>query len=1248
MSEDGGTEGLSREVKQQIKRWVLELRHMFEGDFARQLRRFGIEPDGEFIPAEELDYLTDEEKRRREVIEATIRREAENEQDLAGGVKAYVRDAAYTYINRLVGLKCMEGREILFIDGEATEVITTRPEYGGRSRVLWRMRDADPSYREATAEERLWRDGLTRAFEAVTEEIKLLFDPDHEFSQLFPSHAVLMESIEMINEQFALDIYAYPDFLGWVYQFFNVEEKEQIRSETRGKPRTSHELAVLNQFYTPEWIVKFLVDNTLGRIWLQMHPDTRLYWLNRIPAEYRDLPREEIPQEVRDAEIFQGERGVNIDYLVPDTGEDEPIDPKPVGEVTLLDPACGTMHFGQYAYALYYQMYLEELERAGEDGWPRQASVPGPEAIPTAILERNLHGIDIDERAIQIAALTLMLTMKEQAKAHGLDPRDVHVRDMNLVVADAVNLGEEEMETFLQRLDPTIFGGEGPMRKAVQAIWDSLEHVAELGSLIQPGEEVERALSQPLDETAVQLSFAGGDRDADSEVMEITERLDADSIENARDYLLMMLQEFAAENGEADVTQRLFAKETEKGLRLIGLMGEDYDAVVMNPPYGYECVPTRAFVKERYPHSKNDISTCCLERACSLTCSGSYIAGILPRSYMFISRQSSFRTEVVGRDLHQVAVLELGIGVLDDATNRTAATVFSRHATESDSVFVGLDDADAKERRFMAAMVDGTSDRVFRRPSDFHSNVYDARMSAYWLPTRFLESLSGSGTVEPDFGIVRAGLSSGDDSRFVRQKWEIPNPADRSDWIGFNKGGDFSPYYYDYDLVLAWNAEAKEIMAQQGNQLACRQHYGKPGVSYPRISEKWNSFRRLPQGFAFSDKGPVIVAENPENTVRDALLCAILNSRLARAYFMAINPERSVEVGEVRSFPLPGGIDDRLAVLGENIHDLKLAWDRGNELATVFEQPWPLGVGGDATTFLQNELMKGGSLSSTLDTLAEVEEGWSAECQRLQDEIDEIVYDLYDISEEDRELIERELGDRPKETVWPEMAGKSREEKRLEHVERLLSYFVKTIVEEDPDGIVPLVQCGDEPTMLQRVREKLDETFGADRGHEIEVEISNELGSRTDVESWLARRYFRFHINLYKRRPIFWHISSADRSFGAIVHYHRFDHDALLKLRAHYLSSFMQRLKTEMGRLRGKDDSDSRQRLMDLEESLEAAQELDEKLGQIAEGDPYAIEVPWKDEDEQPRGWRPDLDDGVKVNIQPFIDAGVFPFKVRI
>ena len=339
----------------------------------------------------------------------------------------------------------MEVRQLLFLPPPAnpdapvehTEVVSPIPGQT-RSRYLRDFRAVGGNrYKyENDAEEALYRDALTSVFRYVTRDIRVLFDPNHEHACVWPTHGVLVEVLRLINEDLPEDAYRAQDFLGWVYQFFNREEKERVREENKGTPRSSYELAVINQFYTPSWVVKALVDNTLGRLWLQMHADSSLR-----ASEPPPLPGE----RSSDAPV--------ADYLVPHTGEKirfqqltETADVqsfKRARDITLIDPACGTMHFGQYAFGLFHRMYLDEIEHAGQDGWPEEPSISDPAEIPAAILENNLFGIDIDPRAIQIASLSLLLTAKEAALRHGFSPLDVKVKRSNLVVANAVDLGEE-------------------------------------------------------------------------------------------------------------------------------------------------------------------------------------------------------------------------------------------------------------------------------------------------------------------------------------------------------------------------------------------------------------------------------------------------------------------------------------------------------------------------------------------------------------------------------------------------------------------------------------------------------------------------------------------------------------------------------------------------------------------------------------------------------------------------------------
>ena len=483
-------ETLTDQLKEAVKAWVPKVRRVLEHEFAAQLDRLGLKPNGTHTQIRSMQFPS-KAVRMRERVEALLTRDRIAEGSAERGFDNVRREFAYTLLNRLVGLKAMEARALLYLrppsapsaPPEQTEVLTPVPgqEY---SRYLRDFRAAGGNrYKyDDDAEEALFRDALTAAFRHITGEIGVLFDPDHDYACVWPTHATLTRLIRMINEDLPEDAYRARDFLGWVYQFFNREEKRRVREENKGTPRSSYELAVINQFYTPSWVVKALVDNTLGRLWLQMHPNSALKAQAPPP-----LPDERPPDLVV------------ADYLVPRTGERiryQRLDDagqvqtyKRARDIALLDPACGTMHFGQYAFGLFYRMYLDEIEHEGEAGWPDEPSVKEPYEIPAAILQHNLYGIDIDPRAIQIASLSLMLTAKEAALQHGLSPLDVRVRATNLVVANAVNLGQERLRTLVDRVGT--HDGTGPLRERLfKVVWDNLQYVSELGSLVQVREGV--------------------------------------------------------------------------------------------------------------------------------------------------------------------------------------------------------------------------------------------------------------------------------------------------------------------------------------------------------------------------------------------------------------------------------------------------------------------------------------------------------------------------------------------------------------------------------------------------------------------------------------------------------------------------------------------------------------------------------------------------------------------------------------
>ena len=684
-------QALSDSLKEAVKAWVPKVRRALDDEFAAQLGRFGLRRDGKHVPLDKMS-LPEASIGVRRRVEALVARESLSEGTPERGYDNVIRELTYTLLNRLVGLKSMEARRLLYLPPpaqvaaapEETEVVT--PVAGqARSRYLRDFRAAGGNrYKyEDDAEEALLRDGLTAAFRHVTGEIRVLFDPDHEYACVWPTHAALSSVFQLINDGLPADAYRAQDFLGWVYQFFNRDEKKRVRDENKGTPRSSYELAVINQFYTPSWVVKALVDNTLGRLWLQMHPDSGLQ-----PKAPPPMPAD----RTSDAPA--------ADYLVPRTGEriryQKVTDDGQVAtfkraiDIALIDPACGTMHFGQYAFGLFHRMYLDEVENAGKPGWPAEPSVAEPREIPAAILEHNLFGIDIDPRAIQIASLSLMLTAKEAALRHGFSPLDVKVRRSNLVVANAVDLGADRLRQLVERVGSKL-GSPELRQRLFKTLWDNLQYVGELGSLVQVREGVGQVLEDWVDARAKEKGLTklirrkSGPQIELGSILTESDRTKAQQLELERKVLeneatqlqqeLLIAIEEAAGQTASDPAERLFAEDTARGLKLLQMLARHYDVAVMNPPYGSFVPKVKDFVKSAYPLTSNDIYAAFIDRGTQLTEPEGYVGALVSATFVNLTTFEKLRTEILLKRNPLVVMLDLGFGILDDATVEAAALV---------------------------------------------------------------------------------------------------------------------------------------------------------------------------------------------------------------------------------------------------------------------------------------------------------------------------------------------------------------------------------------------------------------------------------------------------------------------------------------------------------------------------------------------------------------------------------------------
>lgn len=516
----------------------------------------------------------------------------------------------------------------------------------------------------------------------------------------------------------------------------------------------------------------------------------------------------------------------------------------------------------------------------------------------------------------------------------------------------------------------------------------------------------------------------------------------------------------------------------------------------------------------------------------------------------------------------------------------------------------------------------------------------------------FKESLP----LDPDFADVRRGAYAGQDARYVRMRWELsPQKLTCGDfvWVPFAKGGDYCRFYYNFDLLVHWDQRRRtfaEFHGRKGRETERPEsldYFFRSGLTWPLRTQRGLNVRVMPAGHVFANISPSIFVHDKSD---ELYLLGVLNSRFAEYLASCFVAFGAWQTGVLKRMPvhLPSPtIRKRIAFLAETILLAKAKWDTSNETSTEFSVPW-----------LIRDDIGGRSLTTLLDVLHELEVSGEAHIGSAYSDLNDEVYRLYGIPDATRKTIEDTLGDRPPEILWPQMEGKTAEQKRMEHVWRLLSYAVKRVLEADDDGIVPFNAVNGEPRLVDRLRHELAGLFPGRDANQIEVEIVNELrctvkGYRkcVSLDEWLDNVFFEYHCGLYKKRPIFWHIASAQGTtrfaFGALVHYHRFDKNRMAKLRASYLRDAIEEFRREAGLADKAGRTDDR---LEWQAKVEETQALDRKLQLIQEGrvegaeggdGDFRILTPWKSADERPKGWDPDLDDGVKVNIEPFEKAGV-------
>ena len=622
-----------------LQKLVNTCRSLLSDEFSIQLQQtYGLDPKtGEVTPMARLTHLDDRQRHTAEVLRQTLTHylgaDTDDTDHRIAVLDRMVREQAFTVLNRLAALLMMEAR------GQLIESISKG--YQSRGYQLY-SKIAGTALGETGQAYQVY---LFSVFDELSQELPALFDRYAANGLLFPRETALRALLDELNHFEIEPLWVADETIGWIYQYFNSKEERKAMRDASQAPRNSRELAVRNQFFTPRYVVEFLVDNTLGRLWFNATGgQTDL----RDRCQYLLVKPEEQAQ-------------VAIKLRDPRT-------------LKLLDPACGSMHFGLYAFDLFAEIYREAWAWEQQHGPGSLDVSTQPQAVlkplcqtyddeaafsrdmPRLIIENNIYGVDIDPRAAQIATLALWLRAQRAWHDSSLKAKDrPRIGQGNVVAAVAPPAERELRQQFaanLDHLDVELF------EKTLQL----LKGLPELGVLLQ----VERKLPHLI-------------RQVFGEHGSLFKEEDIEQWQKAENRLRLALTEFA-QAAKSTYQGRLFAQDALQGLRLIDLCREMFDVVVMNPPFGALASGTKDQLAKAYPRSKNDLLAIMVERGLELLRTGGRIGAITSRTCFFLSSYQKWREQVVLGIGKPEVMADLGYGVMDDAAVEAAAYVLEKRA----------------------------------------------------------------------------------------------------------------------------------------------------------------------------------------------------------------------------------------------------------------------------------------------------------------------------------------------------------------------------------------------------------------------------------------------------------------------------------------------------------------------------------------------------------------------------------------
>ena len=1244
-----------------LQNFVSEARTLITEEFTRQLQNdYGLDPKtGEVSDIESLTFLDDTRRQTASLLRDILDhyQASSPSSEIRESLERIVREQAFTVLNRLCALRMAEARDIL--------IESVSKGYNSKGFQLY-TRVAGPALGETGD---AYRNYLFSLFDEFAMDLSVLFDRFSPMGRLFPRESVLLELLKKINHVKIHPLWAEDETIGWIYQYFNSAiERRQMRDESNA-PRNSRELAVRNQFFTPRYVVEFLTDNTLGRIWYEMtQGNTALKdicrYLVRRPNEIFLARDEESPeQEETTGDLNKQEllnQPVNIQF--------RPLkDPR---EILMLDPACGSMHFGLYAFDLFEQIYKEawELEsRLGYDLFERTRDFkPLSEIyedqeiflrdIPRLIIEHNIHGVDIASRAVQIAGLSLWLRAQQSWNAQKIKSADrPQVLKSNIVCAEPMPGEKDLLLDFTENLKPRVLG------QLVEIIFDKMKLAGEAGSLLKIEDELEESVEKAREEFNRELLqrkqkgqktlFPGLKKSKQVSLFDFADLPGKTEFwKTAVGQILNALESYAEYVETLQSRRRLFAEDAARGFAFIELCNKHYDVVLMNPPFGECAIVAESYIKRLYPNLSGNILCAFIERAKEMAFQNGSVGAIYDRTVIVKKSYTSFRRNLILPKNEMYTHLDLGWGVLD-ANVETAASVFLA-GEKSDCIFIDTREIDVAEKGVAAKFAIKS---CYRNKLPENTSIvptgeffsYPNSVLGYDFPHYARRSFAKYRPLSKNGVRVIEGHTFITDI-FLRYWWEIPLEdafQKTSKWQRVYNGSEYSRYVTNLCETVVYGQNGEKIKSHKSTILRNLNLHQKALVGYGKRGEFLDAHILHP-GFVSTVEGKAVITND---NISPFAVLALLNSKLFQSVINLYCGQHK-HPGYVNIFPTPDLTSKKMTEvvdLCEKIVQLKTIIYSGDEASPTF-------FSADAVCSISDNFLK--RCKELIDEI---------DC--LEEKINTLVYNVYNLDAQQIAFIEDRCSTMPSTGFWfGSINEKLKATSTLSYLVGLLygRWDIYNAIGGHKQSklhveIGSLPDCP--PGMLQNKNgfpakpEDVDNSYPIrinwngimvnDKGHTDDIvgcinDVVNEIwqDKSQEIERGLCnalsidslRNYFNNPIGFFdnhlkrysksrRQAPIYWPLSTSSSSYILWIYYHRLTDQTLYTCVNDFVEPKLKQVSDTVNNLRQKTNRNRQEEkemetLTDFETELRAFRNT---LLRIA------------------KFWKPNLNDGVQITAAP-------------